>query len=63
MKRIPWTREEDESIKQTYAMANGAFPTYAQQAAWINKDLHGVNPIRSASSVRRRECKLLKPKP
>lgn len=57
--RVPWSVEEDESIKQTYAMANGGFPTYAQQATQINRAFHGGKPIRSASAVRRREGKLL----
>lgn len=53
--RIPWTPEEDAAIGATYAQANGAFPTYAQQARDLNEEFHEGRPVRTASSVKTRE--------
>lgn len=57
--RVPWSAEEDESIKLDYAMANGAFNSYRSQADGLNREFHGGKPVRSAASVRWRERKLL----
>ena len=59
--RISWSPEEDDDIRQSYAAANGAFPTYRQQARDLNRRHHQGKPIRTASSVRRREAVLLNP--
>lgn len=57
-----WTTQEDQYIFDIYNQANGAFPTYKQQAAQINASFHNGEPIRNAQQVRRREGKLLKTK-
>lgn len=57
--RVPWSADEDESIKLDYAYANGAFPSYHSQADELNRRFHGGKPVRSASAVRRREGRLL----
>jgi len=59
MKRVPFSEVEDDSIRSTYAHANGGFPTYASQAEDLNRRFHEGRKVRSANSVRRRECKLL----
>lgn len=55
MKTIPWTEAEDDDLRRDYNRANGAFPTYQQQADQINKRHHGGKPVRSAASVTRRD--------
>ena len=59
MRRTEWTTEEDEQILLDYAYANGGFISYRQQAEFINAKFHSGRPVRSASSVRRREAQLL----
>jgi hypothetical protein len=57
--RVPWSADEDEAIRITYAYANGAFPSYRSQAAGLNRKFHDGKPVRSAASVRNREGKIL----
>lgn len=57
--RLSWSAEEDDSIRLTYAHANGGFPTYGKQADQINRRFHGGKPVRSAQAIRRRETVLL----
>jgi hypothetical protein len=57
--RIPWALEEDADILRVYQHANGGFPTYAAQAQKLNREHHEGKSVRSAASVRRRECALL----
>lgn len=57
--RVPWSADEDESIKLDYAYANGAFNSYRVQAAELNRKFHGGKSVRSAAAVRNREGKLL----
>lgn len=57
--RPSWSAEEDDSIRLTYAHANGGFPSYGKQADEINRLFHGGKPVRSAQAVRRREIALL----
>jgi len=57
--RVPWSADEDEDIKITYAYANGGFPSYRSQAAELNRKFHGGKSVRSAAGVRRREGKIL----
>lgn len=58
-----WTSQEDQYILDIYRQANGAFPTYKEQAAQINAEFHNGLPVRNAQSVRKREGKVLKVRP
>lgn len=59
MKRIPWTREEDEWIQENYAQANGGFNPRDVEADTLNRKFHNGNPVRNSQSLARRECKVL----
>lgn len=57
--RVPWSRDEDETILLFYAYANGAVVSFREQANHLNRKFHGGQPVRTISAVRRRETKLL----
>lgn len=57
--RVPWSADEDEDIRITYAYANGGFPSFRIQADELNRKYHGGKPVRTSSSVRNREAVLL----
>jgi len=58
-KRIPWTEAEDAEIVRAYNQANGAFPTYSEQAGELNREFHEGRPVRSVSALKRRWKALL----
>ncbi len=57
--RIAWTQAEDDDILRVYNQSNVGFPTYVAQARKLNRLHHEGKEVRSARSVRRRECALL----
>ncbi len=58
--RVFWTEEEDAAIAAHFMQANGAFISYRKQAECLNEMFHGGKPVRTGSSVRRREISILK---
>ena len=46
--RVPWSADEDEDIRLTYAYANGAFPSYRSQASDLSGAKCATNGTRRA---------------
>lgn len=53
VKRVYWTKEENEHLREEYYGGSKGLPTYAQSAAVLNYRFHNNEFIRSSDAVRR----------